>query len=134
MENIEEWKDIPGFEGIYQASTFGNIRSIKFNKLKELKYYSNKGYNSIGLYKNKTRRKYLIHRLIAATFIDNNLLDSNLTINHKDGVRNNNKLNNLEICTIAENQEDIIKRKHEFLLNNADVNSDLVVFSEFFNK
>lgn len=106
----EEWRDIPGYEGIYQASNLGNIRS-NYTKLQGhptrskggiLKATSNNnGYLSVALYKDGKKKKYLIHRLIATTFIPN---PNNLPqINHKDENRHNNHADNLEWCTARYN-------------------------------
>lgn len=111
----EIWKDIPGYEGIYQASNLGNIRTHvnkttqtylhgtrhwKQRVLKQ-KYGKLTGYR-ISLWKDGKCKGYLVARLIAATFIDN-LIDTNLTINHIDGNRQNNKVSNLEWLTREDN-------------------------------
>ena len=105
---VEEWKDIPGYEGLYQASTFGQIRSLdrrvsnRSVKGVILKQHSYKtGYNATCLCKNGSVKTVLVHRIIAKTFIDN---PNNLpTVNHKDEVKTNNSVDNLEWCTSKEN-------------------------------
>lgn len=102
---MEQWKDIEGYEGLYQVSNLGNVRSLKFsggNKAKLLKQNITKeGYKRVGLCKNGKRKDYRIHRLVAMAFIPN---PNNLPIiNHKDEDKGNNNVNNLEWCTIAYN-------------------------------
>lgn len=112
----EIWKDIPGFEGIYQASTKGRIKSLdrtvhfiyngkektKFFKGKILNFrIGNTGYYRIKLCKNGTAKYCFVHRLVASTFLDN---PYNLPqVNHKDGNRLNNNIDNLEWVTMSEN-------------------------------
>lgn len=98
-------KDIPGYEGLYGADTDGNIYSYNYNhtgkigKLKPGKLPQ--GYLFVGLCKNKTRKLNLIHRLIADTFIPN--IENKPQVNHKNGIKDDNRLVNLERCTAKEN-------------------------------
>jgi len=98
----EIWKDIKDYEGIYQVSNLGNIKS--FYKAKEnikKPTLSNKGYLRVALSKNKKSKKFAIHRLVAKTFLPNpnNYLD----VNHKDGNKLNNCVDNLEWCSRSYN-------------------------------
>lgn len=89
---MEIWEDIKGYEGLYQASNLGRIKSKK-KILKPIKgeYYK------VGLSKNGVLKTFYIHRIIAQTFIDNK---NNLThVNHIDENKYNNNVNNLEWCT-----------------------------------
>ena len=105
MEEI--WKDIPKFEGLYQASNFGRIKSLanKSNHKEEkiLKQrVDHKGYLQLTLYKNNKKINKKVHRLIAQTFISNY---NNLPqINHIDGNKTNNNIDNLEWCNNSYNQ------------------------------
>lgn len=104
---MEEWKDIPNYEGLYQASTYGRIKSLKrfrYNHSKKqiaeeriLKPGVVNGYLRVSLWKDNKFKNYLVHRLIAMTFIPNP--NNYKCINHKDETRKNNKVNNLEWCT-----------------------------------
>lgn len=95
----ELWADIPGYEGLYQASTFGNIRSVFGNKLKAAKY--SRDYLQVTLYKGGHKKCLSVHRLVATTFIPN---PQNMPeVNHKDENKLNNRLENLEWCTRAYN-------------------------------
>lgn len=100
----EIWKDIVGFEGIYQVSNLGRIKS--FQKWKRASCpdeyvlkstVANNGYCQVTLYNGKKRAKYLVHRLVAEAFIPNpNGLPH---INHIDENPENNAASNLEWCT-----------------------------------
>lgn len=94
----EVWKNIKGYENLYEVSNFGNVRNK--NK-KQIKQSDNKGYLCVELYKNNIRKHYRVHRLVMYSFNDNN--DHNLDINHIDGNKYNNRLDNLEWCTRKEN-------------------------------
>lgn len=103
----EIWKDIPGYQGLYKISNTGRIKN-KNNKI--LKTYNKHGkktydpkndYQKVRLSKKGISKPYLVHRLVAKTFIKN---DNNLPqINHKNGIKNDNNVNNLEWCTNKEN-------------------------------
>ena len=104
----EIWKDIPNYEGIYQVSSMGEIRScdridgrghnIKGKILVQAP--DKKGYKRISLFKDGIYHKLLVHRIVACSFLGEN---KNLDINHKDGNTSNNILSNLEWCTRSEN-------------------------------
>ena len=99
---MEEWKDIQGYEGMYQISSHGRVRSFKYNKPKILKPQRHyKGYLFITLHKNGISKKYKIHRLVAQAFIPNP--NNYPQVNHKDEIKHNNNINNLEWCTVAYN-------------------------------
>lgn len=99
----EQWKDIPNFEGYYQASTLGKIRSVerdicdinghwRHRKSVMLKAKRNRhGYYCVLLCRDNIHHHCLLHRLIAQTFIDNLLLDQK-QINHIDGDKSNNAI------------------------------------------
>lgn len=96
---VEIWKDIVGYENLYQVSNFGNVRSFKHKKPKLLKpRKDSKGYLQIVLSNhNKSRKNFLIHRLVAQAFIPNP--KNYPVINHKDENPLNNNVSNLEWCT-----------------------------------
>lgn len=110
---MEVWKDIKNYEGIYQISNFGNIKSldrITFNgrrhtysqgKFLKLSKTAN-GYIKIMLRKNNKSITELVHRLVAESFLSNN--DNKQLVNHIDKNKSNNTLHNLEWSTYSENQ------------------------------
>lgn len=110
----EIWKDIKGYEELYQVSNLGRVKSLpKSGKnnaiLKEriLKLRINdNGYCIVDLYKNKSRKVKKVHRLVMESFIGENKY---LDIKHKDGNKQNNKLENLEYCTRQENMIHAVK-------------------------
>ena len=99
---MEQWKDIEGYEGIYQISSHGRVRSFKNGKIKIMKPRINdKGYNTACLRKDGKSKYKLVHRLVAEAFIPNN--DGKPYVNHIDGNKLNNNINNLEWVTPSEN-------------------------------
>lgn len=107
MEELEIWKDIPDYKGYYLISNFGRVMSIR-RKCKILKgNIKEKGYMSVCLKKENTKKWYYIHRLVANNFINNKELKP--FINHLDCNPSNNKVDNLEWCTPQENVNHMIK-------------------------
>ena len=103
----EIWKNIPNYEGIYQISNLGNIRSCKNNKIrKSIKQKS--GYLRIILTKNQKQKATNVHILVAKNFVPN---PNNLPfVNHIDGNKENNKSDNLEWVTASQNMKHAIKK------------------------
>ena len=101
MEN-EIWKDIPGYEGIYQASNFGRIRSLKRNKALILKPgRCGSGYCKVKLWLNNVAKDLSVHRLVWTAF--NGPIPEGLQINHLNEIKSDNRLENLSLCTPKEN-------------------------------
>ena len=94
----EIWCPIKGYEGLYEVSDQGRVKSLKFGKGKILKPFRNKGgYLRVGLCKNGEMKQCFVHRLVAKTFIPNP--DNLPEVNHKDEDKENNSVQNLEWCT-----------------------------------
>jgi len=110
MGIVEIWKDIPDYEGCYQASSLGNIKSLRrcdsrghLVKEKVLKGGLSRGYLTVNLRNNNKTKNYKIHKLIAITFLDHKPNRYELVVNHKDFNRLNNRVENLELVTNREN-------------------------------
>lgn len=104
-DSKEVWENITGYEGLYQISNLGRVKSLERinyqNKHQDeiimKKYLGNKGYFTVKLTKNGKTQIFTIHRLVATTFIPN---PNNLPcVNHKDENRQNNEVSNLEWCS-----------------------------------
>ena len=95
----EEWRDVVGYEGIYQVSTTGKVRNIVKNF--ELKQSDCSGYKKVSLMKGKKCITKLVHILVAQAFIPNP--ENKPQIDHIDGTRNNNNAINLRWVTTREN-------------------------------
>ncbi len=110
----EEWKDVEGYEGFYQISTFGKVRSldrvvknprgtmkrkgvlIKFTVTRD-------GYNKFTLSKDGNHKSARVHQEVLKAFVPN--IDNKPQINHINGIKTDNRVENLEWCTASENQQ-----------------------------
>ena len=109
----EIWKDIKDYEGLYQVSNFGRVKSMNYNhsgKEKILKPGTYKsGYLYVVLYKNNKQKHFSIHRLVAEAFLEipedikQYIGTVYLQVNHKDENKQNNNVENLEFCDIKYN-------------------------------
>lgn len=106
----EIWKDVIGYEGLYQVSNLGNVKRIGSFRGVNKKYLNNynlnpldngKGYLRVKLTKNNISKRYMLHRIIAEAFIKN--VDNKPFINHINSNRKDNRIENLEWCTQSEN-------------------------------
>ena len=111
---MEFWKDIKGYEGIYEVSSLGRIRSSKDKVTKSVLHGERKWQQRVikqkidkinscrvTLWKNKISKDFLVHRLVAEAFLKG--IDGKEYVNHKDGNRLNNDVENLEWCDHKEN-------------------------------
>ncbi len=128
----ENWVSVEGYEGLYEVSNFGGIRRIEslvtqkggFTGKNFTRVYKKRllkprlpknGYPYVSLSKNGKRVTYTVHRIVALHFLDNP--NNYPEVNHKDGDKSNNAVENLEWCTSSENKKhcfDIGLRVNEF--------------------
>lgn len=109
---MEEWRDVSQYEGFYQVSNLGRVKSLSREVKNNNGSFStketilnpsktSKGYLRVNLSKRSSRKIFLVHVLVAKAFIP--LLDDKLQVNHKDGDKTNNVVSNLEWVTNSEN-------------------------------
>lgn len=118
----EIWKSVKGYEGLYEVSNTGNVKSLSKNKILNPCLHK-KGYMFVTLTKNKKTKHKYVHRLVADAFIENKLLKTQ--VNHIDGNKTNNKVENLEWCTDEENT----KHAYESGLREMKVCVEVEMFS-----
>lgn len=103
----EIWKPVKDFEGLYEVSNMGNVRSLNYRCTGEIKILKpgkdKRGYLKVNLYKSSKYSSKRVHRLVATAFIPN--LDNKTQVNHIDGNKQNNTVSNLEWCTNSENMQ-----------------------------
>ena len=107
------WKGIPGFEGLYQVSDCGQVKSLpRKGRLKEriLKPNLVKGYHYVILCKDGKNKNFKVHRLVALAFLEG---DNSLTVNHIDECKTNNHVSNLEYLSNGDNTRSWIKNNPE---------------------
>jgi len=136
--NSEKWKDIKNYEGYYQVSNKGKVRGVarlingggsqnkRFIKEKVLKnHVKQNGYCQVRLTKDGISKDFLVHRLVAISF--KGTIEGSPHVNHIDGNKQNNKLDNLEWCNTFENMQ------HAFdigLVDNRGIKSPNNKYSE----
>lgn len=111
MEEI--FKDVPGYEGFYQISNLGNIKSMPIKRVNGTGCYISKekklspvlvnGYYQLKLYKNKKYKYFKIHQLVAMAFLNHTPCGFELVVDHINNIKTDNKLENLQVITQREN-------------------------------
>lgn len=132
----EVWKDIKGYEGIYQVSNFGNVKSLDradcTGRNLKGKLFSTKAkknnYITVRLLKNAKITTFSIHRLVALAFLP--LVDGKNHVNHKDGNKQNNHVDNLEWCNMSENMKHAYKHGLAHVVNKKLSDTDLCIIKE----
>lgn len=139
----EIWRDIKGYEGYYQVSTLGRVRSLdrtikviktspkgkvfvseRFYKGKIMSYKKlEKFYPSVALSKHGKNKHFMIHKLVAETFIPN--IESKKCVNHINNVKYDNRIENLEWCTYSENSLHAVNYSKTWYLGEQQKNSKL---------
>lgn len=118
-KKMEEWRDIKNYEG-YQVSNLGRVRSLNYNHTGEIHIIKpfKIEYLGLNLWKNKKRKYYLVHRLVAEAFIPNP--DNLPCVNHIDECKTNNRVENLEWCSYKYNSNygTAIQRTREKNINH----------------
>lgn len=105
MEEI--WKDISGYNGLYQVSNLGRVKSLANNFTRKEKILKNNidsnGYNVVVLHKKGIRKTRTVHQLVSIAFLNHMPNGRDLVINHKNFIKTDNIVTNLEIVTAREN-------------------------------
>ena len=105
----EIWKDVKNYEGLYEVSNLGRVKSLNYNRTRKEKILKSGyvcGYCKVVLWKNGKRKYILVHRLVAEHFIPN--IEDKPCIDHIDGNPMNNRVENLRWCTYKENSNNPI--------------------------
>ena len=106
----ENWLPVVGYEGLYEVSDLGRVRSLRSGHL--LKMATNRGYPRVGLNKDGNARAVRVHILVAAAFIGPR--PDGQEVCHANGVKTDNRVTNLRYDTHAENNRDIVRHGHHF--------------------
>lgn len=126
MEEI--WKDIKGYEGLYEVSNIGRVRSLNKRKKRVLKNENGYGYLRVSLSKNNKLKHFQVHRLVAQSFIPN--VNNFPEVNHINGVKDDNRVENLEWCTRNENELHCYKNNPELhktsVVNQYDLEGNFI--------
>ena len=99
---MEIWRDVKGYEGLYQVSNLGKVKNLSTNKLAQPSL-NDKGYLKVSMSKNNKWKTEKVHRLVAETFLRNN--DPKAEINHKNGNKLDNRVDNLEWVSHRDNMK-----------------------------
>ena len=100
----EIWKDVKDYEGVYQVSNLGRVKSLKFGKERILKMViNNAGYILVALHKDGNQKSKNVHQLVAIAFLGHIPSGMSLVVDHINRIKTDNRLENLQIITHREN-------------------------------
>lgn len=100
---MRTWKDVPGYEGIYIVSNYGDVIRISKNSIR------NKRRSKV-LFNGSNRKSFLVHRIVASAFLGLDMKDKNTFVDHRNGDQSDNRIENLRLCSASQNQAN---RKHK---------------------
>lgn len=104
---MEIWKDIKGYEGLYQASSLGNVKSMNYKRTGTerllVKTKSRKEYEYVSIWKEGFMKTIAVHRLVAIAFLAHNPCRYNIVVDHKNNIKNDNRVVNLQLLTHRKN-------------------------------
>jgi hypothetical protein len=130
--NVEEWRDVVDYEGLYQVSNIGGVKSIRRDKILTPKH-NHDGYLRIQLWRKQNVVFISIHRLVAEVFIENP--ENKPFVNHINGIKSDNRVENLEWVTQSENinhawknglSKPQINGKHSKAVDQLDLNGNYI--------
>jgi len=98
----EQWKDVVGYEGLYEVSDLGRVRNAKNGMIRKL-YIRDGEYPSVGLSKEGKRKTRRVHQLVAIGFLGHTPSGHSVHVDHIDNNKLNNNINNLQLLTCREN-------------------------------
>lgn len=129
---MEEWRNIDEYEGLYQVSNCGRVKSTQYyhgtyERIMKLNK-RNDGYIGVQLWKNGKCKSYLVHRLVAQAFLNN---PYNLTeVNHKDEDKSNNNVNNIEWCNrVYNNNYGTVKQRIAYKMTNGKLSKTVYQYT-----
>ena len=102
MNKKEIWKEVNEYQGVYEVSNLGRVKSTRTNKIRKL-HLSKIGYYTVGLCSNGIRKTEYVHHLIARSFLNHKTSVQGKVIDHINNVKSDNRLENLQIITRREN-------------------------------
>jgi hypothetical protein len=106
----EIFKDVPNYEGLYQVSNTVNIKSLKYDKERILKPGDNgKGYYLVNLSKDGKSKTITVHVLVAMAFLGHVPDGNKIEVDHKNGIKSDNRVENLQLLTIEEHRRKTVK-------------------------
>lgn len=109
----EIWKDIEGYEGKYQVSNYGRVKSLSYRQTGQERvmrlWFDARGYLRVALYKGDERKYYTVHRLVAQAFIPNT--DNKPCVDHISTDKTDNRVENLRWVTLKENSNNLLTKK-----------------------